>query len=187
MARRISPGYALGRRAQRKPGQGGQLPQILPQRSCGSTPNRFPRAHHLRCENTRARPDDRPWLNAHLIPHADLTADNRVVANSDSAGQAGLGGDYNMLADAAVVANVDPIIELGTLADGRNTQRGTVHTGIGADLNIVPQFHRTDLRNFVIPATRHFEAKAICADDGSGVENRPGTDAYAVINSDARV
>src|SRR5262249_57380102 len=85
-------------------------------------------------------------LDARLTTNPDLPADHGVIAYLDAAGESGLGGNDHVPAEAAVVSDVDHVVELSAIADAGRTERGAVHATVGADLDVVADFNRADLR-----------------------------------------
>src|SRR5579871_1763598 len=92
-----------------------------------------------------------------------------------------------MPADAAIVADMHQIVELGSVANRRDAERGAIDTGICADFDIVADFHPADLREFLIVIAGSDEAKAVGAEYAAGVQHGAVADADVVVNCDVGV
>src|SRR5579863_3052045 len=92
-----------------------------------------------------------------------------------------------MFSDAAIVRDVDHIVELRAVANYGDTERGAVDAGVGPDLDIVADRDGTNLRDLLISAVCHFEPEAIRPDDGARVNDAAGAHDYPFIDGDAGV
>ena len=92
-----------------------------------------------------------------------------------------------MASDAAIVSDVNQIVDFSSFADGGYAQRGAVDTGARADFHAVSDFHAADLRKFLVSAAGHDEAESVGSDDAARVQDHVVADARAAVNMDARV
>src|SRR4051812_46556948 len=76
-----------------------------------------------------------------------------------------------MPADDHVVAHLDEVIDLRSLADNRPAESRAVERRIRADFNVVPQFNNAYLRHFLVPAFDKLIAKAVGTNHRSGLES----------------
>ncbi len=98
-----------------------------------------------------------------------------------------MSGDHDMVADLAIVSDVDQVVEFDAIADTGDAQGSAVQAGVGADLHIVAHFQSADLRKF-LPHTGHRnEAEAISAQNCSRVDDTAFTDDNRIIDRYARM
>src|SRR5262245_36240670 len=95
----------------------------------------------------------------------DVPPDIRAAPAADAA------GDGAVRADAHVVADLNLVVELDALLDHGVVERAAVDRGIGADLDVVADAHRADLRNLHPAAFLAGDAEAVGADDDPGVHH----------------
>src|ERR1700690_1866949 len=86
--------------------QGCQLLQIFAYWLCRRSPesNSLP-PQHLVGQDAALSSQQDAFFDAGVFPDADLAAKNDVLLDGDAAGKAGLGGDYNVFSDLAVMAD----------------------------------------------------------------------------------
>ena len=96
-----------------------------------------------------ARANDGFRFDTCLIAHAHLPADDGVITDGNASREAGLRRNHHMPPNAAIVRDVDHIVQLGALPDDSDAERGTIDASVGADLHIVPDLDRTHLRDFM--------------------------------------
>ena len=89
-----------------------------------------------------------------------------------------------MFADAAVVADVDHVVELGAFPDRRHAQRRAIHARVRANLHTIAQFHASNLRKGFVSAVREHKTKAIGPDHASGMEDDAVADRHIGIDRD---
>ena len=126
-------------------------------------------------------------LDARFVADAHLPADHGVVVHHHAAREAGLRRHHHVPPDAAVVRHVHHVVELGALADPGDAERGAVHAGVGADLDIAFDHHAADLRELFVVVARHHEPEAVGADDAAGVQDRARADVHVVVERDVGV
>lgn len=165
----------------------GELFQVLLQWAGGGAPVGFAAADDLGREHAGARAEDGAGFDADFVAHADLAADDGVGLDDAAAAHAGLGGDDDVIFDAAVVADVDHVVELDAVAEFGDAEGGAVDGGVGANFAVVTEFDGADLGELLIGAGDFDEAEAIGAEDDAGVEDGTGTYSYAVVDGDAGV
>src|SRR2546423_13050612 len=106
-----------------------------------------------------------------MIAEANLSADNAVIFNRDTAADSGLGGAHAPFATIAVVPDVNHVIELRSFANSSAAERAAIDRGIGAQLDIVFNNDRANLRKLVITDVAANIPEAIRADDDAGMQN----------------
>src|SRR4029453_5594474 len=99
-----------------------------------------------------------------LAGHRDVVADLDVTGDPDhppahaaaagrrAAGNATAARDHRVLADADVVTDLDQVVDPDAVLDDGVAERATVDGRIGADLDIVADHGRAELRNLDIAA-----------------------------------
>src|SRR5690606_13547337 len=73
--------------------------------------------------------------------------------------------------DAAVVADLDQIVDLGPLADHRVAERAAIDGGAGPDLHAVLDDHSPELGNLAMPVGAQLKPEAFGPDDHAGLED----------------
>src|SRR5487761_2609141 len=122
------------------------------------------------------------------MPH-DIggAADHAVLAYARAAGDAGAAGDRRMCADAYVVPDLDQIVQLDSAFDHRVVQRSPAEAGVGADLYVVADHHRSRLRNLSPDALFQGNAEAIGADHRARMHQRALAQAATRVDGDVRM
>ena len=72
-----------------------------------------------------------------MIAKADLAANHAIVFNRYAAADAGLRGNDHALADVAVVAHVDHVVELRSASNSCLSQRRAIDASMRAEFNVV--------------------------------------------------
>ena len=114
-------------------------------------------ADDLAGENSGLRADDRTRLDAGVVAHSDLAADDAVVLDDRAAGDSGLCGDDDAFADVDVVSDLDEVVDLCAFADVRFAQGSAVDAGVRTDLDVVFDDDGADLREILHNRFRHRE------------------------------
>src|SRR5262249_8214746 len=110
-----------------------------------------------------------------------------IFFHDDTAGKAGLRGDDDVVADAAVVRDVHEVVELDAVADTSDAEGRAVDAGVGADFAIITDFDGANLRELLVTACFTGEAEAVRADHRAGMNYCILADAHAVVNGDAGI
>src|SRR5436190_16561718 len=116
-----------------------------------------------------------------------LACDGNMIAHLGGTGYTDLRNEHAMFADFHVVPDLDQVVDLGPLAYYRFTQGRAIDRRPGADLNVVLDPDDSDLRNLVMLAIVHGEAVSVRADDDTGVNDAPATDAGAIVDDYAGI
>jgi UDP-N-acetylglucosamine acyltransferase len=161
--------------------------QVLLERPRGRAPHHLSCADHLRRQHTAARAQHRALFNARLVADAYLPADDRVVLDNYSSREARLRGDDDVPADAAVVRDVNHVVELDAVSDLCNSQRRAVDARVRADLDIIADSDAPDLRELLVVVARERKTEPVRADDASRVQHGAAADRDVVIDCDARM
>jgi len=90
-------------------------------------------------------------------------------------------------ADLDVVGDLDQVVDLRPRADARDAGRGPVHRGVGLQFHIVPDLHRSDLRDLLVPAFVESESVSVSADHDAGLEDAPVPDLAVLPHGDAGI
>ena len=118
---------------------------------------------------------------------AGLPADLHVVADDRRSRDPDERGDRGVLADAAVVPDLAQVVDLGAVADRRHAGLRPVDAGVRADLDVVAELDRADLRDLVERAVEERPAEAVAADHGAGLQHDAIAQRAAVGDVGARV
>src|SRR5262249_29566490 len=126
----------------------------------------------------------RAGFDARFVADSHLAADHCVIFNDDSTGQSGLSRDYNVTADAAVVPDVDHVVELHAVRDFCHAQSYAVDAGVCADLDIVPDGDGANLRKLFVTFFRANESEAVRAKDAAGMQDHAVAYGDTIVNGD---
>src|SRR5262249_40678386 len=90
--------------------------------------------------------------------------------------------------DAAVVADLDLVVELDAVLDHRIVERAAVDGGVGADLDVVADAHHAYLGDLdPAPGLVLRAAEPVGADHRAGMHDDPLPEGAAVIHHHARI
>src|SRR5437016_4239281 len=98
-----------------------------------------------------------------------LPGGDDVIAKLRRPGDADLRDQQAVLADADVVADLHEIIDLGPFPDYRLAEGGAIDRAIRADLHVIFDADRSDLRNLVVPPALGRESEAVRSDHHAAV------------------
>ena len=141
-------------------------------------------ANNFARQYARLRADNRAALHANVVAKTNLSADNAVIFDRDAAADAGLSGDHYAFADIAVVSDVDHVVELGAAADSRAAQSRAIDAGVRAQLYVVFDYHRADLRKLVMALLTANITKSIGSHHHAGMQDDAISNSHVVINHD---
>ncbi len=145
-------------------------------------------ADDLSGEDAGLRTDDRTALDADVIAETHLPADDTVVLDRNAARNARLGRDHTAFADVYVVADLDQIVDLRTLADPRLAESPTVDAGISPDLYVVFEDDRTDLRKFDVAFIAVADiSEAVRSDHNARMQDHTVADHRIIFNEYVRM
>src|SRR5262245_11556733 len=102
-----------------------------------------------------------------MIAHANLAPDDALVFNSSAARDTGLGSDDDTFADLHVMSDLNESVDLCAFADAGRAESSSVDTSIGADLNIVLNHDRSDLREYYVRIFAADITKSVSPDNNS--------------------
>ena len=106
-----------------------------------------------------------------MISKTNLATDDRVVLDDGTACNPSLGRDDDASSDSDIVANLYQVVDLAPLADLSGTQRPSVDSCTGADLDIRFYQHVADLRKLDLRRSVQNVAETIAAHDHSCVKH----------------
>src|SRR5437588_5756423 len=138
-------------------------------------------------QNARLRAYHRAALHADVVAESDLTANHAVIFNRHAAADSGLRRDHHPLSNVAVMTDMNHIIEFRAASDSRSSQRAPIDAGVRAQLNIIFNDDRTDLRKFVIAQVAAHVPEPIGADDNPRVENHSIANGHSVFDENIRM
>ena len=147
----------------------------------GRAPDGLAAANGFAAQDSRLAANDRAVFQFAAFAEACLAANDNVFAKGAGTGKADLGGNHGVLADFAVVANVDEIIQLYAGGDPRVCEGATIDGGIGTDFHVVADFDNAGLREFPMPAFAERISKTVGTDHRAGVNFYALSQAHAVI------
>ena len=126
--------------------------------------------------------------NRHMTGHTDLPAEHHAVADHGAAGDADLGRQQRVLPDRDAVGNLHEVVDLGAGLDPRLAHRRPVDGRVGADLDVVFDHDRRDLRNLLVRAVVAMrEAETVAADHRAVLNDAARAELHALADRDARV
>ncbi len=106
-----------------------------------------------------------------MIGDADLPGAANVVPRGDAASQADLRGERVVFAQFAVVSDHHEIVEFGSLADDRRADHAPVDRRVRADLAVLLDPDRSQLRNLFEASLPETVAESVGPQHGPGVDD----------------
>ncbi len=133
--------------------------------------------------------DDGLVTDAEVTRDAALCCDGDVVAKLGAASDAGLRDDDAVLAHGDVVPNLNKVVNFAAFSDDGASKSCSVDGAVGSNIDVISDDDDTDLINRVVVAYLlvEEEAKAICSDDGAGLDDYVLADDAALADGDALV
>ena len=108
------------------------------------------------------------------------TRNHTTLADDGAAGDGRATRDGGVLPDAYVVAHLYLVVQLDPVLDDGVLQGAAVDGGIGADLNVIADTHRTQLGDFHPAGLVTRDAEAIRTYDRTGVQQAALTQGHAL-------
>jgi hypothetical protein len=119
-----------------------------------------------------------------MADYPDTSGYGTALTDSHTARYGGVSGNRRMFANTHIVADLNLVIELDARSNHGVLQTATIDRGVGADLDIVANVHRAQLRNLQ-PALAVFrETKTIRANHCTRVDEIAATNDYPGANRD---
>lgn len=115
-----------------------------------------------------------------MARHARLARQGDAISDQGSAGDAGERHNEAVLADDDVVRDLHQVVDLSAPLDHRRTAHAPIDGDVGADLHIVFDDHRADVRHFMLLAAHRHVAETVGADDRSRVDDHVLADGHPV-------
>src|SRR2546430_746869 len=97
-----------------------------------------------RVRDRRIAGDDHVIGDGEVAGEAGAAADHAALADRSAAGHADAGGERTVGADVHVVPDLDEVVELHTLLDHGIVDGAAVDGGVGADLDVRSDAHRSE-------------------------------------------
>ena len=114
-------------------------------------------------------------------------SDSYMVSQRGGSGHAGSARHHTMFTQAAVVRDLNQIINFTALSDHSVIKRAAVHSGIGPDFDIIFNSNATDLRNLHPLTFKGSKAKAVTTDHATRLQYTTGSNRAVMINGDIRM
>src|ERR1700682_3848567 len=92
-----------------------------------------------------------------------------------------------MPSDLAVVPHMHHVVDLGALADARDSQRRAVDATICPDLHVIADLHAADLWKLLVAAAGEDEPEAVRAQHAARVQHHTIADGHRTVNRDVRI
>src|SRR5690606_13877695 len=112
-----------------------------------------------------------PIAHGEVPGHARLAGQGHPVADARTARDPRHGHDQAVFADLHVVPDLNQVVDLGAATDPRRPTDAPIHRDVGADLHVVLNQHRADVRHFAVLAVDRDVTKAVAADHGARVDD----------------
>src|SRR5262249_40495205 len=103
-----------------------------------------------------------------MIGDADACGQHDEILDGDAARNPALRHHDAVPADGGIVADLDEVVDLGSLPDHGIAERTAIDGGAGTDLDIVLNDHPTDLQDLSVAAGAREIAEAVLPDGASG-------------------
>jgi len=137
--------------------------------------------------NARASAEKGAVTDVDMVRNAHLPGDHHVVSGGARAGDADLADDHVVSAKAAVVANLNEVIDFCADADARGSECPAIDGRAGADLDVIADIDVAKLRHFGMSAVLQTIAEAVGSDHGIGVHRYAVPNDRAIVEHDSRV
>src|SRR5699024_6905272 len=129
------------------------------------------------------RRDHDPVDDPHMITDADAAADHALRADRARPGNATAATNHGMRADAAVMRDMNLIVDAHIGGQHGISLGAAVDRGPGADFDLITEHDRAQLRNLLPTVTVVHQTKAARADDGIGLNANPRDDAHPMMDA----
>jgi hypothetical protein len=140
-------------------------------------------------QNTALPSQQDAFFKASVFAYTDLASEDDVLLDGNTTGESSLCGDYNVLADLAIVSDVYQVVDFCAAADARDVESSAIDGGVGSDFDIVFNFEASDLREFFVMAGCWIAdvAKAVAAKHGAGMDDDAISQLHARIKRGAGI
>src|ERR1019366_8131195 len=180
--------------------EAGEVAEVLLQRARRPAPKDLARtAHFLVAEHSSASAQDDAGADVSVLAEAHLAAEDGAIFDETGAGDSRLRGDDDVVAQDAVVRDVDEVVDLGAGANAGLAKSSAVDGGVGPDLDVVLDSQCALLGKgeilaggrvaYVTEAGRSQHGTSLdknaVADNGAGVNGDVGQDGAVVAQDDA--
>src|SRR5260221_4207866 len=115
----------------------------------------------------------RPLADRHIVVQADTCTQYNEIFKCRTAGNSSLRHQNAMPANADIVAYLNQVVDLSTLADHGIANSASIDCRAGTDFDIVQNDNATDLRDFEVPLSTHHETKAVLTDLAARMNYNP--------------
>ena len=110
--------------------------------------------------DARARRQGDPAADGEVIGNPTSAADPRSVADLGGSSDAAEAAHDHAPTDFDVVSDLTKVVDLGSRADPSGAELSAINAGVGADLNIIVDLHRSDVGDLGDPAAIRTRAVA---------------------------
>jgi len=141
----------------------------------------------LAIQHSALSANDRIRVEMGMLSYADLSAENRMIANRGAAGYPRLCGNHRVRSNLDVVRDLNEVVELCPSSDDGRFERTAVDAGICADFHVVFDDHAPHLRELYVTIAIPHEAEPIRSDDSSGMDDHVAPNLHVGINRHSRV
>lgn len=133
------------------------------------------------------RQDHHALSNLDMVGKGGLPRHHHVIARGTRAGNPHLAGHDIVLADLAVMGDLDEIVDFRALANARGLKSPSIDGRAGADFNVVAYVDVSQLRDLDIAAFLLAITEPIGADDRIGVDGDSVAQDHPVVEHDVRM
>ena len=147
----------------------------------GSAPHGFAAVNGFAAEDSRLAANYGAVFQLAAFAEACLAANDNIFAKRARAGESDLGGNHGMLADFAIVADVNEIIQLYAGGNPGVCEGAAIDGGIGTNFHVVANLDNSGLGKFPMLTFAEGISKTV------GTDHRAGVNFYAVAQAHATV
>src|SRR5262245_19124650 len=122
-----------------------------------------------------------------MVAETNLTSNHAIIFNRDAAADASLRCDHDSLSDITVVPDVYHVVQLGAFSDSRPSECPAIDRCVRAQLNVIFDDHRPDLRKLVITHVITNIPESVRADDYARVQDDAIANRDAIFKKDIRM
>src|SRR4051794_1414917 len=122
-----------------------------------------------------------------MITKTDLPTNHRISFDHDTATNSRLRSNHHAFANVAVVSHMDHVVELRPTSDARAPERRTIHARVRANLDIIFNHHRADLRKLLITKIVSHIPKPIRTKTNTGMQYHAMAERNIVVKNNIRM
>jgi hypothetical protein len=127
------------------------------------------------------------FADVNVVHNSGLSGDDHIVSRAAGTCDAHLANENVVPANPTIVADLNEIVDLGSFSDLGGLKCSSVNRGAGPDLDVVANFHVSQLGDLDVPAVVQTIAEAIGADHSVGMNDDTTPQNGPIVKNRVRV